>query len=150
MWLIDKKCADKVRWFFPREMARFTLEKRKSGFPLGGRSRIGLALSSRKGRAVFPSGDAHVCGSLCSLRWNVSYPRSQSPFGKNRLPYTVALSHCHTVALRASSDVKPLREKPLPLHHSPFAIRHSLLFTICYSLLSKISGIIFTTRSRDV
>jgi len=69
-----------------------------------------LTLVQKKGKAVFPSGDVREGGSLCSLRWNAQCPRSQSPFGKNRLPYTLALSLCQTVALYASSLVKPPQE----------------------------------------
>ncbi|RLD17212.1 MAG: hypothetical protein DRI36_04505 [Caldiserica bacterium] len=64
--------------------------------------------------------------------WNAPCPRSQSPFGKNRLPYTVALSLYQTVALCSSSDVKLPQEKPLTICYSPFAIRY-LLFAIRYS-----------------
>ncbi|RLD15916.1 MAG: hypothetical protein DRI36_06440 [Caldiserica bacterium] len=119
-------------------MIRSVLRKRKGGFPFGGRSRVWFALVQKKGKAVFPSGDVREGGSLCSLRWKAPCPRSQSPFGKNRLPYTLALSLCQTVALYASLDVKPPREKPPTIYHSLFAIRYfyHLLFAICHSLFA--------------
>ena len=107
-----------------------------------------LALFSRKGRAVFPSGDVRESGLHCvrkegkwfSLRGTLTYVARSTSCG--RMPYVLGrkapsgkttsliLSIYRSVGLCVSSLAKPLQGKPPTIYY--------LLFTICLNLKGEI------------